>query len=387
MQSIVYILRQWYDIHYVGIGYKGPIIHEQGLTIYPCNLHGGDVYGAYQARALVEQQQPVFVLLLSDLWMLHNYAALSSCQPRPHIMAYVPLDGRIADPAWFEPLSFIDQWVAYNRFAQHEIDTARMALTERERPQRPLRKIAIIPHGVDTHVFYPLEQHGDTRAVLKRQVFPTLVDAEQSFVVLNANRPQPRKRIDLTIAGFARFARNKPDTVRLCLHHAIMDARERRQILDQAEQCDIRARLILSPEDTDDLVSADDTALNQLYNACDVGLNTAMGEGWGLISFEHAATGAAQIVPRHSACAELWENRAVLVEPVSRGVPAFSPLEMAEVSAQDVAEALELLYQNTEQRKQLANAGYQYVTQAAFQWPTIAGQWRTLFQTVSDHVK
>jgi len=49
----------------------------------------------------------------------------------------------------------------------------------------------------------------------------------------------------------------------------------------------------------------DDRELNLLYNACDVGLNTASSEGWGMVSFEHAATGAAQIVPRSWVCGEV----------------------------------------------------------------------------------
>ncbi|MEZ5581755.1 MAG: hypothetical protein R3F37_02300 [Candidatus Competibacteraceae bacterium] len=154
MQSMVAILRQWYDIHYVGIGYKGPAICHQGLTIYPCNLHGGDVYGAYQAQQLVEQHQPLFILLLSDVWMLHNYADLSSCQPRPQIVAYVPLDGRIADPSQLEPLRFIDQWVAYTTFAQGEIESALIAVGK-DYPQRPMPKVTVIPHGVDSRNLLP----------------------------------------------------------------------------------------------------------------------------------------------------------------------------------------------------------------------------------------
>ena len=40
--------------------------------------------------------------------------------------------------------------------------------------------------------------------------------------MLNASRPDKRKRVDLTVAGFAEFAADKPPNVRLCLHHAIM---------------------------------------------------------------------------------------------------------------------------------------------------------------------
>ena len=44
-----------------------------------------------------------------------------------------------------------------------------------------------------------------------------------------------------------------------------------------------------------------DADLNRLYNACAIGLNTSAGEGFGLVSFEHAATGAPQVVPDHDA--------------------------------------------------------------------------------------
>src|SRR5262249_62046781 len=40
-------------------------------------------------------------------------------------------------------------------------------------------------------------------------------DGAESFVVLNASRPDKRKRVDLTVRGFARFAAGKPAHVRL----------------------------------------------------------------------------------------------------------------------------------------------------------------------------
>jgi hypothetical protein len=81
----------------------------------------------------------------------------------------------------------------------------------------------------------------------------------------------------------------------------------------------------------------DDVELNLLYNACDVGITTSMGEGWGQVSCEHGAAGAAQIVPDHTACAELWRGRAELIPPVRSYTREFSVLEMGEVSAEGVA--------------------------------------------------
>jgi glycosyltransferase involved in cell wall biosynthesis len=39
-----------------------------------------------------------------------------------------------------------------------------------------------------------------------------------------------------------------------------------------------------------------DEAINQIYNAADVGVNSANGEGFGLCQLEHLATGAPQVV-------------------------------------------------------------------------------------------
>lgn len=39
-----------------------------------------------------------------------------------------------------------------------------------------------------------------------------------SFLVLNANRNQKRKRIDITLKAFAALARDKPENVKLLLH-------------------------------------------------------------------------------------------------------------------------------------------------------------------------
>jgi hypothetical protein len=57
-----------------------------------------------------------------------------------------------------------------------------------------------------------------------------------------------------------------------------------------------------------------DEQLNFLYNACDVGINTTTGEGWGMPSFEHAATRAAQIVPHHTSLADLWKGVLIPLE-------------------------------------------------------------------------
>src|SRR5262249_30516630 len=135
--------------------------------------------------------------------------------------------------------------------------------------------VVVIPHGVDPRAFFPLPELAHAgfdprgRAEAKRKVFGVFPDLEDSFIVLNASRPDQRKRLDLTIAGFARFSADKPANVRLCLHYAIRGNPEEERIAGLARQHGIAHRVFLSPLGSS---AVSDSHLNLLYNACDVGI-------------------------------------------------------------------------------------------------------------------
>lgn len=64
--------------------------------------------------------------------------------------------------------------------------------------------------------------------------------------------------------------------------------------------------------------SMTDREVNLLYNACDVGINTCDGEGFGLCNLEHAGVGKPQIVSAVGGLREIFdEHCAQLVEPVA----------------------------------------------------------------------
>jgi glycosyltransferase involved in cell wall biosynthesis len=104
-----------------------------------------------------------------------------------------------------------------------------------------------------------------------------------------------------------------------------------------------------------------------------------MGEGWGLVSFEHAAAGAAQVVPDHTACSEIWRGGAELLPLARSYIPEFSILEMGEVSVAGIAQALENLYRNPQHHQQLSQAGYAITQNLEFTWDSIAQQFDNLF--------
>lgn len=375
MLEIIGSLSIEWEVHHVGIGYQGPRV-DDAWTLHPTNLRGGDVFGAFEALRVIGEVRPDCVFILHDIWMMQYYfevidPASLSCP----VVVYFPLDGRIADDALIAPLAKATHVVAYTPGAASQIDSG----LRRQGLHSP-PAVSVIPHGVDLQSFFPMFPADDlpAQAALKRAVFGALPDIESSFIVLNASRPARRKCLDTTLRAFAIFALGKPDNVKLCLHHAITTDEHARALRNLADTLGISHRIAWNPLSSQS-GPLEDGELNRLYNACDVGLNTSSGEGWGLVSFEHAATGRAQIVPRHSACAELWEDAAQFIEPAWRGVPDYSLLEMAEVGAEGTAGALELLYRDHKLREHLALAGAQRARHPEWQWHVVRERWATLF--------
>lgn len=259
-------------------------------------------------------------------------------------------------------LADVDQLVAYTRFGAAELISVGAA---------PSGNVAVIPHGVDPRRFAPLAG-GFPRAAARSRLFPDRPELRDAFVVLNANRNCPRKRLDFTLEGFARFASGKPDAW-LYLHTGLQDVGI--DILAAAEKLGIRDRLLTQcgPEPP----SVSDEELNVVFNACEVGVNTAEGEGWGLVAFEHACTGAAQVVPDHSACAELW-SAAGVVFPAPRPRPNAPPAP----DPGGLAAALDRLYVDRSFLAERSEACSTWARSPQFDWRVIAGQWRKLFSDV-----
>ncbi|MFC5050124.1 glycosyltransferase [Rubritalea spongiae] len=373
LKEVLGPLTEYFEIHQVGIGYHGPQL-DGAWSLYPCDSDGSDMYGVFAAEALIERLAPDVVFLLHDIWMFEYYfRILKPDQQAFRTVVYFPLDGLIDDVRIAEPLLKADTLVTYTQRAADETTRALHAVARRG---EVVSEVHVIAHGVDTRSFYPLAAEGKNVAI-KREVFPSLQDVEEAFVVLNASRPDVRKRLDITLKGFALFAEGKPAGVKLCLHHAKSNDQVQRELRELALSLGIADRILWSPLSAD-VEPLSDVELNRLYNACDVGLNTSSGEGWGLVSCEHAATGKPQVVPDHSACSEIWQGAAELVEPIGFRVPNYSPLKMAELSAEGVAAALEVIYQDPEYCHTLGEAGRARMKTPEWQWPAIAEKWRQL---------
>ncbi|MEM9554033.1 MAG: glycosyltransferase [Acidobacteriota bacterium] len=378
VHSVVDRLPAHYDIHQLGINYRGEP-HAVRWPLYPAALHG-DVYGVDRVAELIDRLRPDLVFAVCDLWILGRYAeVLERYRRRVKTVVYFPVEGTPVDPEAAYRLRSIDRLVAYNQFGADAITEA-FSEARRYDPSLGARPLDIVPHGVDTDTFHALPGvlDGD-RSAVRRRLLPGRPDLDDAFLVLNANRNQPRKRIDLTMEGFALFARDKPANVKLYLHMGVEDCGW--NLVTMARRLGIENRLLLT---TQDPAGPNETSerLNLIYNACDVGINTSTGEGWGLVSFEHAAAGAAQVVPRHSACAELWDGVGETMEPSYRLTIERVLTEGWFVTPETVAGALETLYADRDRRLALARRGHDFVHRPEFSWDDIARRWDEIFQEV-----
>jgi glycosyltransferase involved in cell wall biosynthesis len=383
LHSVLDRLSSRYEIHQLGINYVGDP-HTSPWRIYPAGTLGQPL-GFNRLPALLAQIAPQLIFMLNDPWVLMQYAGiLTQIGSTVPCVAYFPVESDPLETATITHLLRVtDLLVTYTQFGAREVESA-ISRARSAHPELPKRDVAIVPHGVDRRLFYPLPEPDAgpgqrSRRAARRRLFPNRVDLDDAFIVLNANRNQPRKRIDVTMNAFARFSRGKPANVRLYLHMARQDSGWDIQLL--AGRLGIADRLLVTTE-ANDYPSETIERLNLIYNACDVGVNTASSEGWGLVAFEHASTGAPQVVPRHTSQIELWDGAAELVEPSFVLTNETILTQAYYVSAPDVADALERLYADSAHRQALASAALRRVSEPRFDWDEIAQRWDDIFRDI-----
>jgi len=370
IRSIFEPLQNDYELHQLATRFDGGA-HDYPWKLYPAAT-GASRYGFDQIPPLIDQIEPAIVFLLYDIPFQAPYLEnVRKAGRQPLCVVYSPVESGPIAPEIMERLGGVSRYVLFTEYGGREIESSLRIVREGD-PAFQFPELEVIPHGVATEKFFPLPDKAEARQQMR------LGDAEHrdAFIVLNANRNMPRKRIDLTIHGFALFAKDKPANVKLYLHMATEDTGW--NVLILAKRHGIFDRLIMTQADNSRPTFSDEQ-LNFLYNACDVGINTTTGEGWGMPSFEHAATGAAQIVPRHTSLADLWKDAAEFIDPAMTLTWPGNLTHAHIVTPEGVAAALQRLYEDRPRREALTAAAYRNATRPEFNWTSIAARWRQLF--------
>ena len=189
--------------------------------------------------------------------------------------------------------------------------------------------IYVFPHGFDHNLYYPIEQN------IARVYYGY---DETDFMVLNLNRNQPRKRWDTTLIAWIEFVERHYHvnvTKKLSKNDCKINKHTSRPIKlvigtmvdgywnlsnvieNEVKFRDVPLDYVLKTIITIQAPQAlSDRDINILYNACDIGVNSADGEGFGLCGFEGLALGKAQVSAYVGGMREfLNDNISILIKP------------------------------------------------------------------------
>ena len=372
-ENVIYRLKDDFDIVVLGHNWWGdPCEQQTDFKIYPSsNRFQTAPFGEQRIREIVEREQPDIVFTINDMWIINEqYRQIQDLhkQGKFKFVGYAPMDSYGWIGCLNETANDWDAIISYTEFGAHEFVKGGIN-----------KPIAVIPHGVTPGQFYPQDRNECRRKLGLK---------EDLFIVFNGNRNQFRKRQDITIKAFAKFAVNQPEA-QLYLHMGLKDqgwdvmgvfAREMSRV-----GLDPNGRIIMTTQ-TDGPPNVSVEMLNTIYNACDVGVNTCRGEGWGLVNFEHAACGVPQVVPDHTSCKEIFEGYGELIRCDHIDVDTNYAREMPCPSSDHLAEILEYLYQDKGIREWVGTRCRERVMDTQFSWDTVASQFGGIFEDVMNQV-
>lgn len=363
------VLKDKWDVHVLGVNYNGdPTPYQKTYGgLYPAML-GGDVWGVQRINALVNGLKPDVVLIVNDPWNIPPY--VNEIPDGVPVVAYCPIDAPNQQAA--RHLNALARVIAYTGFGRKELVLGGYT-----------GRCEIIGHGVDTDVFHPVD---GGRMAARKQLKLSKNLNEDSFIVGNVNRNQPRKRLDLTIQYWTQWWVNagQPRNAYLYLHCSNNDIGW--NVLQLAKYYGMQSQLIITNPNMGPMNNVSEHDLNLIYNAFDVQITTTMGEGWGLTQHEGMAAGTAQIVPEYSALAE-WPKDAVRYVPVTSfgAHPQCINTIGGIADAEGFVAAIDEFYTDPSLRDSYGKLALARATEERFKWANVAEQFHAvLLETVLE---
>ena len=354
-ENVLKALATEHEVVALAVNYWGDP-HDLPYKLYPAQNGGSDPFGTHRIKEVLYQEKPDIVFVINDIWVANRLWEVA--KPLKDELAfkwyvYFPVDSYGFFPEVFAPAEEWDGMGTYTNFGLEEVQKTGCDLP-----------CDVIPHGIDRESFFKIDK-AEARSMFDLN--------PKDFVVFNGNRNQPRKRIDLTIKGFLKFAKDKPDA-KLWLHMGRKDQGWdivplfKRVARDYG--VDPKDRLVLTANEFDVTKCLPMKQLNVAYNCADVGVNTCLGEGWGLVNFEQAATGVAQIVPDHTSLKEIFSSiPRIPIE--SWEVDRNYGLDRGQPSPEGLASILDHYYNNREDLNKVADWCHNMTQQEIFGWDVI----------------
>jgi len=243
---------------------------------------------------------------------------------------YTPIDSEPIQSDC-EVLNLFDEVITYTEYAK--------AVLKPLIAESIWKKIKVIPHGIDTEVFYPIENN-DKISETKKLIF----GRDDVFVFGSVNRNSARKDMATLMIGFAMFKHTSQADAVLYLHCNPKD-RMGVDCFRLSERLGLElGKDIFFPHSSsfDENNEISESELNKIYNTFDCFITTTTAEGWGLTICEAMATKKLVVAPKHTSITEITDNgnnaftfkfmqRAVFVNDAEKIRFISNPEEVAQV--------------------------------------------------------
>ena len=242
-------------------------------------------------------------------------------------------------------------------------------------------KISILHHGFDKITF----KRVDKKVSRKEFGFN-----EDDFIILNTNRNSYRKAQDITISAFIQFLKmaSFDERIKLVLHCDLNSNSGyniknvlKTECMKHKVNYDYVANNFIHSFSVSKSVKMSDERINLLYNACDVGINTCVGEGFGLCNLEHASLGKPQIVSNLGGLKDIFENwkQHFTINPSAEyNISSHIDDHNGTIyicSAFDFAVKLNTMFNNYSKYEVIANECAEYI-HANYDWDFILDNWK-----------
>lgn len=258
-------------------------------------------------------------------------------------------------------------------------------------------RIDVIHHGVDLDVFKPLDEKEIKK--FRKQYFGDAIK-DDTFLVINVSRNQPRKDLARTLAAFAKFKEQVPNS-HLYLHCQGNDAG------GSIEEMAHNFGLVIGndyslPRDFSANAGFPVEQVNQIYNAADLCISTTLGEGWGFITTEAMATKTPICAPNITSIINIFGTNGIECDVAQldkglevRGIPIKAGSTNSEwicmgqddnerirplTNVDDMVDKMLWAYKNPNKVQTIVDRAYEWVQELS--WDKIADQWEAIFERV-----
>jgi len=337
-------------------GLEGSAIQVGGVTVYPKRF---TIFGEDAARLVISHNRPDIFITLFDVWVGADW--LPALHPR--WLAYTPVDHKPLPPLVFEALERCYKPIAMSKFGLREMEEAGI-------------KAEYIPHGVDTKIFKPMDKAECREALIPKH--------KDHFVVgINAANKGERKDFPRMFAAFRRFLDDNPDAKALLYVNAFPIFPEGLDLCALAKSFGLEKNCVFVNE-YKKYVGISDEGMARWYNACDVFMNLARGEGFCLPLIEAQACGVPAIATDFSSMTELVEGHGWLVPPESWNLTPLMAFQ-AIASAEKAAEALGEAYSKTSLLEKYSKASREFAL--GYDWDeAILPLWDALLKREAEKI-